>query len=299
LAKPTEEIVREPTARRSYAEDPGLAPRLFPLLEQCFPGFASQEQSARAIGMRWEEASTPFIHEEGGEIVSHVGLLPLPLLFLGREVEIGGIHAVATHPAHRRRGHYRRLMEEALAFAGERYATLQLTTAAPALYTPFGFRIVEEHRFVGALAKPASAWGMRPLDLSRPDELSRLTRLLDARTPVSERLGAVRERAVFLFNEARRPIYYADDLDIALSLELAGGVLRLFDVVAEEIPPLSEISARVGAALSGVEVYFSPDKLGAALRPERHALGGDDNLMVRGPYPPEPLPVMLPRTARC
>jgi predicted N-acetyltransferase YhbS len=169
--------VRAPTARRSYAEDESLAPRLFPLLERCFPGFAAQEQAARAIGMRWEEASTPFLYEEGGEIISHVGLLPLPLVFLGREVAVGGIHAVATDPAHRRRGRYRALMAEALAFAKERYATVQLTTAAPELYTPFGFRVIPEHRFVGALAKPASAWGVRPLDLSRPDDLSRLTRL--------------------------------------------------------------------------------------------------------------------------
>ena len=45
--------------------------------------------------------------------------------------------------------------------------------------------------------------------------------------------------------------------------------------------------------------YFCPDQLAGDLAPELHTLGGDDWLMVRGEFPPEGRPCMLPRTARC
>ena len=41
------------------------------------------------------------------------------------------------------------------------------------------------------------------------------------------------------------------------------------------------------------------DQLSGDLAPEPHTLGGDDWLMVRGEFPAEGQPRMLPRTARC
>ena len=100
-------------------------------------------------------------------------------------------------------------------------------------------------------------------------------------------------------DEARRPLHHAPDLDAVLSLELGGGVLRLFDVVAREIPPLAEILARIPAAPARVEVYFAPDQLAAPeLRAEPHVLHGSEVFMVRGPFPEPKGPFMLPRTGR-
>ena len=66
-----------------------------------------------------------------------------------------------------------------------------------------------------------------------------------------------------------------------------------------ELPRLSEIVEMVPALIERVEVYFCPDQLGGNLTPESHILSGDDLLMVRGSFPLEGKPFMLPRSARC
>jgi GNAT superfamily N-acetyltransferase len=291
--------------RCSYVDDPTLYDRVFELLDLGFPRaeLPLQSQIARRFGMRWEEVTTPFCLFDGERLLAHVGVLDLPLVLDGREVHVGGIHAVATHPDFRRRGYYRAAMEEALRWADARYQTLQLSTAQPELYEPLGFRVVPEHRFVGAWSHNAGRNGLRMLDHGRADDLTLIHTLLRERTPISYRLGVVREYSVFLFNEARRPLHYAADLDVIVSFESEGATLRLFDLVARALPPLEAIVARIATQISQrierVEIYFTPDRLGAELQPEPHLLDGDDYLMVRGPYPPVGQPLMLPRTARC
>jgi GNAT superfamily N-acetyltransferase len=286
-------------ARRAFADDPALVERVFSLLDLAFgEDLSGQERAARRLGMRWEDVSTPFCRLEAGELVSHVGVLELPLVVGGRPLAVGGIHAVATHPAHRRRGHYRALIEEALAWCEPRFDALELCTVQPELYEPFGFRVWPEHRFVGAGPRTAGRAGLRPLAYDDPADLARLQRLLSERTPVSRRLGVAGGAAVLLFDEARRPLHLLPDLDAVVSLELEGEVLRLFDVVAREIPPLAEIMARIPAAPARVEVYFAPDRLEAALAAEPHVLNGSEVFMVRGPFPAPAGPAMLPRTAR-
>jgi predicted N-acetyltransferase YhbS len=289
-----------PPFRRAFADDPTLCRRVFALLDLAFgEDLSGQERAARRLGMRWEDVSTPFCRFEGGELVAHVGVLALPLMVNGRPLRAGGIHAVATHPGRRRRGLYRSVMEEALAWCDARFDALELCTVQPELYEPFGFRVLPEQRFVGPGPRAPGRDGLRALDYRAPGDVALLHRLLVQRTPVSQRLGVAGGADVLLFDEARRPLHHAPDLDAVLSLELEPGVLRLYDVVAREIPPLAEILARIPAAPERVEVYFAPDRLAApALRAEPCVLNGDERFMVRGPFPEPDGPAMLPRTGR-
>lgn len=289
-----------PPFRRAFADDPSLCRRVFALLDLAFgEDLSGQERAARRLGLRWEDVSTPFCRFERGELVAHVGVLALPLVVNGRPLRAGGIHAVATHPGRRRRGLYRSVMEEALAWCGPRFDALELCTVQPELYEPFGFRVLREERFVGPGPGAPGRAGLRVLDYGDPGDVALLHRLLAERTPVSQRLGVDGGAAVLLFDEARRPLHFAPDLDAVLSLELDAGALRLFDVVAREIPSLSEILARIPAAPARVEVYFAPDRLAApGLRAEPHVLNGSEVFMVRGPFPEPAGPAMLPRTGR-
>jgi predicted N-acetyltransferase YhbS len=285
--------------RRAYADDPALLGRIFGLIDLAFPndGLPARERAARALGCRWDTLSTPFVRFEGERAVSHVGLLEIPLVLDGREQVVGGIHAVATHPERRRRGLYRSVMEEALAFADARYPTLVLTTEEPSLYQPFGFRVIDESRFVGRCAKPETPARTRLLDRARASDLALLHRLLEARAPVSLRYGVVRDRVVFGFNEAYSALRYAEDLDALLLYDVRETTLRLYDVVAREIPGLAEIAARVPEELTDVEVYFAPDRLRERLEPEPARLDGA-YFMLRGPFPVAAGTFMVPRSAR-
>ena len=107
----------------------------------------------------------------------------------------------------------------------------------------------------------------------------------------------MRDRAIFLFDTAGWALHHAVDLDALVAYSVKEGTLRLFDVVAEETPPLRAVLARIAEPFGRVEVYFAPDEA-EDLVPEPQPLGPDDHLMIRGPWPLAH-PAMLPVPARC
>jgi predicted N-acetyltransferase YhbS len=299
--------------RRDYSRDPTLGDRVFELLGIVFPEIplARHRALAERFGAPWEAASTPFVHEAAGRVVSHVGLLTLPLLVRGRLVAAGGVHGVATHPDRRRRGLYRALMEELLGFASERYDTLVLTTARPDYFEPFGFRVVPERIFTLRAPPPARRrLETRRLDLADPADRALMHRLLDQRAPLSDVLClGPAEKCVWGFYEAASVLTYAPSLDLALIAEQSGRLLRIIDVIASRVPTLDSVLETWGMPVSEVLAFLNPDRMGGSFEAAPHDLaggprsldpGGDNTwLMARGPFPAEGLPLMLPRPARC
>jgi hypothetical protein len=150
---------------------------------------------------------------------------------MGQTIRVGGIHAVGTRPEYRRRGYYRQVMTEVLQHCAPRYHTLLLTTGQPALYEPFGFRMLQEHIFTVPCASPGGVQGFRSCDPHAPSDLRLLDRLLETRLPVSKILGVVQEKGVFSFNARNHSLYYAPDLDVVVSCAIEDTRLKLFDIV--------------------------------------------------------------------
>lgn len=284
----------------SFAADARLSERVFDLLETAFPGVRQTAAHAAALGGAWESVSTPFVFREDDRIVAHVGVIGLTLVLLGEPATVGAIHGVVTHPGARRRGHCRRLIEEAFEYCGPRYRTLILTTEHPEYYTPFGFRVVQEHLFHARGRSAGGRDGFRLLDPGDPDDVRRLNRLLETRQPVSEVAGVVGDKAVFCFNEGRRPLRYAADLDVLACFELEGRRLKLFDLVGRDVPPLGRLLERIPRGIDEVEICFSPDRLEVETESIPNVLDydGPSYLMVRGVFPVEHRKFMLPRSAR-
>jgi hypothetical protein len=69
------------------------------LLEEAFPGITANIKRCETIGFPWK--STPFLKEEKGEILSHVGFLEYPMLIKGRLCKVAALHAVCTKVTHR------------------------------------------------------------------------------------------------------------------------------------------------------------------------------------------------------
>jgi predicted N-acetyltransferase YhbS len=285
--------------RGDFQTDPGLSPTLFRLLDQVFPGIAAGAARLRGWGAAWEEVSTPFIHRDAdGEVLAHVGLIPLPLILEGRPARAATVHAVACHPAHRRQGLYRAVMGELLEWAAPRFDTLVLTTEHPEYFTPFGFQVVEEC----ALTVTPGGSGLRPpavLDLDREVDRGTAHRILGAREPVSHVLGVGPERAVFLFNEARAGIRHVPELDTLVCLEEDGDTVRLFDVAAPRLPSLDELRPWLPASRR-LELAFAPDRLApkTVAMPRLFEHDGPSWLLVRGAWLPPGTPFTLPRSAR-
>jgi predicted N-acetyltransferase YhbS len=326
--------------RRSFADDPTLSAALFDLLEAVFPGIGQSAEHARSLGAAWESVSTPFLAFEEGRPVSHVGIIELPLVLLGREVTAGSIHAVATHPKARRRGHYRRLMDEARSYAVSRYETLVLTTEHPEYFEPFGFRVIREHLFTLRCPSPGGGdrldpsgdggaramdhdglrrvddgWmrgmedggaraighgGLRSINTQDPKDVALLHRLLETREPVSRVVGVVREKAIFCFNEGRRPLHYVEDQDVMVCMERKGARLTLFDVVGPKLPALDALLARIPGPVEEVEFGFAADRFtrDAIATPQVFDHDGPSYLMAHGPFAAEAEAFTLPRSAR-
>jgi predicted N-acetyltransferase YhbS len=290
----------EVSMRCSFSDDPDLGERLFDLLDAVFPGLRQGARSARALGAAWESVSTPFVCFEGDRAVSHVGVIELALVVLGRTTKVGSIHAVATHPSCRHRGLYRQVMDEALQHCASRYETVVLTTEHPEYFAPFGFRHVQEQEFTVRLESDGGTSGLRPLSLQDPNDLALLHRLLETRAPVSEVVGVVDEKAVFCFNEGRRPLHYLEDLDAVVCVELEGTRLTLFDIVGPGIPTLAALLGRIPRPIDEVAIRFCPDRLAVKADPSPYLLDhdGPSYLMVRGPFAAEGRAFTLPRSAR-
>lgn len=283
--------------RRNYLDDPKLSDRVFDLLETWFVGIAEPRRVALRLGGRWDDCSTPFVHEDAGRIVSHVGLLEMPYVVHGKRVQLGGVHGVCTLESERRKGHFRRLMEELLAYCEPRFETLVLSTEHPEYYEPFGFRVVPEHRFVADVASSGGRKGFRPFDIDRADDLRRLDDLLERRTAVSNRVGIVQEQQVFKFSQGTTGLHYSEALDCFAVLDFQGRRLVLSDLVAREIPSLPQLLAEVESPVDEVEFHFSPDRFDVAARPELYRWD-TDFYMVRGPFAAEGEKFMVPPSAR-
>lgn len=284
----------------SFSADPTLSERLFDLIDTVFPGLRQVAHNARALGAPWESVSTPFLICEGERVLSHVGVIELSLIVLGEKTAVGSIHGVATHPDYRRRGHYRQVIEETLHYCAQRYPMQILTTEHPEYFEPFGFRVVQEHGFTITPQSTQRRDGLRLLDPHDVQDIALLHRLLETRTPVSQVVGVINEKAVFCFNEGSRPLYYAADLDVILCLEQEGTCLSLLDIVGPHIPPLAAIVERVPHPVEEVVICFSPDRLAvtAEAKPYLFDHDGPSYLMVRGPFAAEGHAFTLPRSAR-
>ena len=78
--------------RRSFGNDPTLMPRLFDLIDTSFPWLRQAVTSGPGLGPSWEEQSTPFIRFDADLAVTHLGLMEMPFVLMGREVTAGAIH---------------------------------------------------------------------------------------------------------------------------------------------------------------------------------------------------------------
>jgi GNAT superfamily N-acetyltransferase len=263
---------------------------LFALLCEMWPRLRTALPRAAALGARWDELSSPFTRTDGDRVVAHAGVLVVPMTIDRARVPVAGLHAVCTAPTHRGRGLARAVLADALAHADTRADLMLLHAVDPALYARFGFRALEPVAWiVDAPVVVRAPARFVPLSDARGQDVERVRAALPGRTPVSRRLAAHDDGRLFVLDEVLAcggfgRLWYAPDLDVIAAFEVEGDVLRLYDVVARELPALREIVARVDGPIGAVELFFAPDRLapGATrMRPLRDA----DIPMVRGPWP--------------
>jgi predicted acetyltransferase len=102
-----------------------------------------------------------YVVEEDGEIRASAAVLPLEVFVDGRPVQMGGVAAVATHAAYRRRGYAGELLRAALRGMRERSVHLSmLHPFAHAFYRCYGWELATE----------AISYELKPRDLPTDNE---------------------------------------------------------------------------------------------------------------------------------
>ncbi|MEQ9325477.1 MAG: GNAT family N-acetyltransferase [Polyangiaceae bacterium] len=292
------------TTGGSLHADPEARAALDRLYDAVWPGLVERIARARQLGADWYEVSTPFAHFEEGRALAHVGVVPIPLVMEGERVNVAGIHAVATHPDHRRRGLVRGVLERAIAFAEERFATQQLTTFVPEVFTGHGCRRLPQHHTVVAMPKRDRP-SLAPVSIDDAPTRERLRALVRQRTPVSHRLGPIDGGHMVFINEVLETgglerFRYDPELDVAVVVREREGALEVMDLIAREVPPLDEVLARLDTQLERARLCFTPDRFDVVPLAVEPAWP-EDSVMARGPYPPEEhgAPFVLPPLAHC
>lgn len=278
----------------------GIPDDVFALLCSVWAMLRERVPAAAELGARWSEMSTAFVVREGGTAIAHAGVLEIPMIVAGETRRAAGIHAVCTAEGHRGRGHARRVIERAIAHA-EQHADLVLLHASdPEIYTQFGFRPVEQRVF--HCERPeARAAPMRQLAATAAD-VALVRRLSRGRAPVSEALGIGDAADLFVLDECLAcgtfaRLWYAEDLDVVVALDVADRVAQIYDVVGTSLPPLAEITARIVGRFDRVELFFAPDRF-AQPRWRMRAMEPPDVFMVRGAFAPG-AEIAVPPLARC
>lgn len=288
----------------AFFDDARRHDRLFELVEHLHPGIASKLEGVRRLGHDWAKLSRPFALFDGERAVAHVGVVGIPLVVEGTEVTVGCLHAAVTHPEARRRGHFRALMERALAWCDASFPAIVAFTDLPGLLEPFGFRRQPEHTFHLPVEPPPRYQGFQKLDFDRSLHVATMRRILEERRPLSSTFAVADRGALVALN---LPLHEGDlaclrhcrELDLLAVWGIEQSTLKLYDLIAREAPPLDEVVRQIGRSVQGVEIHFPPpDGWNRPFEPRPASLPGGA-LWVRGPVPGKNRPLLIPPLARC
>lgn len=271
------------TFRQDYFEDPAAWAALVVLLHETFGIDVSVQD--RFGGP--DPTSMPFAYfDENGICVANLSAFSMPMMVDGGLVKAAGFQSGAVRPQWRGRGLYRDLMRRAFSWSDAQGFELGLLlTDKPAIYQPYGFKILPQHQFSGpapVAAKPIGA--SRSVFLDNAGDVALVKRLLRERTPVSSIFAVAAQAEMFLLNGCFDPsirLSYLDQPESVVAWKSGeADCLRLLDVVGKTIPPLSVILAALDQRPSRVEVCLPPDRLAWQGTPE--PFPSHTSLMVRG-----------------
>ena len=149
-----------------------------------------------------------YVVEEDGQVRASATVLPLEMFVDGEPAPMGGIAAVAAHPAYRRRGYAGGLMRAVLEdMRGRRVSLSLLAPFAHAFYRAYGWELATEG--IGYTLKPNELPASKEQRFTRDyleEDLPDLMELLDkeaARHPCGVRRNEGRWREILFSKEGR------------------------------------------------------------------------------------------------
>lgn len=248
----------------NYTSDPNLFMRCMNLIDNVFPGVKNMATSAMKYNACWDKTSTPFIIEENGEIVAHLGVIPLKAMLNHKTHHVAALHGICTKEVFRGRGLFKQLMQEAIQYIGNNYDTAILFTDQPSLYTPYKFSILPEYDFIiDSLTIKKTASDLRLLMLDDANDLRIIKELLANHVPLSNQMSLLNEPTLFVLNNLTNKLFFSQWLHAIIIFEIKERCLFIKDILSQKQLDIDEIVNVVPGEYEKVILQFCPDKFGS------------------------------------
>lgn len=284
-----------------YSGDHEKREKLYPLFEKVF-GIKADILADFSNRGFWNEGYLPYTFFDGGRAVANVSAIPLPMLINGKTANCMGIQSVMTDPDYRKNGLMKKLFQNMLEDLEQTCEGFMLFTGSPELYTPFGFKVINQYYFkIDYIRESTKHNSLLKLDpLNNSGHLRIVTDAFKNRASLSDKFVPLSYLNSFYFNFYNPWLYekmnFIEELKIVIVFDVVEGTLRIFDVIGEAIPPLEELIPYISSHFNAIEFYFHPDAF-QLVDVETIEYTTENKLMARGPLQLDEQACMMPLTA--
>ncbi len=212
-------------------------------------------------GARWDKNSLPFIIENNGEVIAHLGVIPLDMMLNQEKRHIAAIHGICVQETFRGRGLFKQLMQEALNYIENNFDAALLFTDKPNLYKQYKFSVLPEYDFIinsPDMSKAVS--DLRILSLDNADDLKIIMDLLSDHLPLSDQMSIINEPTIFVLNNLNQKIFYSSKFNAIITYEVSNNNLYIKNIVAKEQYRLSNVVGLISENYDKIILQFFPDK---------------------------------------
>jgi GNAT superfamily N-acetyltransferase len=217
----------------------------------------------------WDNQYRPFSAFIDGECVASICVYPSEMKVDGVRKRGAQLLTVGTLPEYRLRGIQREIWKRAHAWIKQEcdFAFLFTDESAAGFYEKLGLRKQPEYFETIRCPQPTSHVKVRfkGLNLEKDRDYEIIERLAREREMVSHRIGFLNPNLLlFMFLYVYQSwSYYLEDIDAVIVAEETKDRLRIHDIVAEQMPKVSDIeSFLVQFKKDEIDFLFCTDRLG-------------------------------------
>lgn len=245
----------------NYITDSTLFARCINLIDGIFPGIKNVAMTGIKYNACWDKISLPFIIEENGEIIAHIGVIPLDILLNQKKLRVAAIHGIGVKEESRGKGLFKQLIQETLIYIENNFDASLLFTDKPDLYKRYHFTVLPEYDFiinVDSIVKIES--DLRILSLDNSYDLRIMQRLLSDHLPISNQMSLINETTIFVLDNLDKKIYFSKHLNILIIYEIIESNLHIKDIISQKRYKINDILALIPENFNKVTLQFCPDQ---------------------------------------
>jgi GNAT superfamily N-acetyltransferase len=216
----------------------------------------------------WGDRYVPYSYADGEKIAANASVNKLDFIIGGQHCRALQIGTVMTHPDYRGKGLAASLMNHILEEYKDQYDIMYLFANDTVLdfYPRFGFERVEEFLYSVKAASLTTDTLLQKLDISSPNDLQLLEKMIFERMPVSKAFATANSGCITMYhilNVFTDHLYYSAEDDAVFIFSKDDVTVQLFDVISMAPISIERIVASIAdEAANEIVFHYTPDYKG-------------------------------------